>query len=107
MTMKDNLLKMLTQGLVYRKVILWMDMSIPPDEFIRDSVIQKINDLIANMKSTKNYIPTKMMFEELEIENLGVYNLGEDDRMFNIEDTAFGSLKIFADQFVEMESLIK
>jgi hypothetical protein len=40
MTMKDNLMKQITQALIYKKIVLWMDLDIwRSDTYIRNTVI--------------------------------------------------------------------
>lgn len=46
MTLKDNMLKLLTQALIYKKIILWMDLDIWSDTYIWNTVLQNMNEYI-------------------------------------------------------------
>lgn len=50
MTMKDKFLKMLMQALVYKKIILWMDLDIWSDDYIWNTVVQSMNEIIVQNK---------------------------------------------------------
>ena len=39
LTLKDNLTKWLVQSLIYKKMVLWMDLDIRSDEYIRDTAV--------------------------------------------------------------------
>jgi hypothetical protein len=42
LTFKDNLTKKLMQSLIYKKMVLWMDLDIQSAEFIKDTVVQDL-----------------------------------------------------------------
>lgn len=60
--------------MIYKKMILWMDLGIQSDEYIWNSVVQKLNDFINLQKKNMKYVPTSMPFPEFSNEDRGVYN---------------------------------
>jgi len=61
--------------MIYKKIILWMDLGIQSDDYIRNTVVQKLNDMIVNQKKTMKFVSTQMNFSDLKIEDRGVYNV--------------------------------
>ena len=61
MNMKENLQKQVFEGSLYRKLVIWNDLSIQPDEYSHKKVvdcIKKINDYQEEL----SYMPTKLQF---------------------------------------------
>lgn len=106
MTLKDNLLKTLCEALIYKKIILWMDLGIQSDDYIRNTVVQKLNDMIMSQKKVMKFVSTQMSFPEFSMEDRGVYNV-EMGRVLNMEDTGFGHMLVLAEVFNDMEEMIK
>jgi len=52
-----------------------MDLGIQSDDYIRNTVVQKLNDMIVNQKKTMKFVSTQMNFSDLKIEDRGVYNV--------------------------------
>ena len=106
MTFKDNLQKIICHAMVYKKMILWMDLDIQSDDYIRNIVVEKLNNQILEDKSKKNYVPTKLVFEDLSISDEGIYNQNMEKQKINMEDTAIGNLHIVSEVFTELENIV-
>lgn len=111
LNLKDHLQKQILMGILYRKLVIWMDLNIQSDEFVHSSkslissdilseVVEAIN-IINDCKEQLGFVPSKLFYKEVGLETLGTYSINNEltDCTSNVES-------VF-EAFVEMENLIK
>lgn len=103
MNMREHLLKQIFQSSLYRKLIIWTDLNIQPDEWCHQKVVECINQ-INDFQETLNYKPTMLQFEEVALDLPGYFSFSESGAA-NCEST--DTLDAMIQSFVEMENLIK
>ncbi len=107
MTIKDQLLGQIFFAVMYRKMMLFDDLSVNNDgkdgEDIYESpkvveVYAKINQYVSEL----GYKPPKLIYEPITVQKLGIYTSKQDLK----QDTA-ETLKDMVNQIVEMEQLFQ
>ena len=109
-------------GVLYRKLVIWMDLNIQSDEFVHSKVVSAINH-INDLKEQLHYVPSKMFYQEVDLETPGPYTLtgmnsSQSDSMSGGAggsglgggtngSEAVQNLEALTEGFVEMENLIK
>ncbi len=113
LNLKDNLNRQAFRGILYRKLVIWLDLNIQSDEFVHSSiypiynyislleVVEAIN-MINDYKEQLNFIPTKIFYQEVSLETPGTYSINNEDSSDSIQN-----FEAVYEAFVEMESLIK
>jgi len=76
MDMKDNILNQIFSGMLYRKIVTFIDLNIVSEKYEAERVVQLYN-LVNQFKSEKDFIPTKLAFEPLEEDFTGFYSQNE------------------------------
>lgn len=102
LNLKDNLQKQVLKGVLYRKLVIWMDLNIQSDEFVHLKVVEAIKH-ITDLKEQLKYVPSKHFFAEVDLETPGPYTLSTDP---NNSET-IKDLEALCEGFFEMENLIK
>ena len=95
LNLKDHLHKQVFMGILYRKLVIWMDLNIQSDEFVHSSkliktaymmwrqllitlciieVVEAIN-MINDFKEQLHYIPSKLFFSEVDLNTPGIYSI--------------------------------
>ena len=101
--MRENLLKQVFEVSLYRKLVIWNDLNIQPDEYCPQKVVDRLNQ-INNFQETLGYVPTRLEFEEINLDTPGFFsfleNTGNIAESTDTLDAQTGSL-------IEMENLIK
>ena len=101
LNMRDGLQKQIFHSSLYRKLIIWSDLNIQPDEYSHQKVVECINQ-INEFQEKLNYKPTKLEFQEVHLEMPGYFSFQENA---HCESTDTLDACIFA--FLDMENLIK
>lgn len=101
MDIKDNIQNQIFSALLYRKIVVWLDLAITSDKY-EDEKVVKLYEKIAALKSEKDYIPTKLNFEPIDEDYIGFFAKDPDaaSDMVNCETALIGG-------FLEMEELSK
>jgi hypothetical protein len=101
MDIKDNIQNQIFSALLYRKIVLWMDLNINSDKYEDERVVQ-LFEKIGAMKAQNGYVSTKLNFEPINEEYIGFFAKEADaaSDMVNAEIALIGS-------FTEMEELSK
>lgn len=76
LNLKDNLQKQVFMGVLYRKLVIWMDLNIQSDDFEHSKVVEAIN-LINDLKEQLKYIPARLYYTEVDLETAGPYSIGD------------------------------
>ena len=104
MNMKDNLIKQVTNALLYRKILLWKDLNIQSEDFVDSKVVEIINQM-DELEKVMGIIPTKLILEEVKLDSVGVYSISsEGDKKYS---ESIENLHALTVSFFEMENLIK
>ena len=102
--MKDNLIKQVTNALLYRKILLWRDLNIQSEDFVDSKVVEIINQM-DELEKNMGIIPTKLILEEVKFDSQGVYTITSDgDRKYS---ESIENLHALTVSFFEMENIIK
>lgn len=76
MNMREHLQKQIFQSSLYRKLIIWTDLNIQPDEWCHQKVVECINK-INDFQETLKYKPTMLQFEEVALDQPGYFSYSE------------------------------
>ena len=91
-------------GVLYRKLIIWMDLNIQSDDFEHIKIVEAIS-LIQDLKEEYKQAPTKLFFREVDLETSGWYSVsGQADAS---SSDAVQNLEALCQSFFSMENLIK
>lgn len=112
LNLKDNLQKQIFFGILYKKLVVWLDLNIQSDEFVHQSiafnhnipieVVEAIN-LINDFKESLNYVPQKNFYQEVDLESIGQYSFLSEGKLSDSVST----LEAVVDCIMDMENLIK
>lgn len=61
-------------ALLYRKIVLWMDLNITSDDFVHAKVVE-VMGMIDNYKDQLNYVPSKINYTDIQMASDGIYSL--------------------------------
>ena len=103
LNMRDNLNKQIFYSSLYRKLVIWNDLSIQPDEYCHAKVVDCINQ-INRYQDELNYMPTKLAFEEVNLDTPGYFNFNESAE---VQSDSTDTLDALVASLIEMENLIK
>ena len=92
--LRDNLLAQVLHVLIHKKIVLWMDLGINQEEYVKGEIIKTL-EKIQNFQSQKGYVPTRTEYFHP--------NLNEDSKNFNL----LSILGCVTDQFVSMLRLVE
>lgn len=101
MNLRDNLLNQIYQGMLYRKMVIWMDLGIQSDEFVHQKVVEVL-DKITAFRDTYKYVATKPAFSEVDLDTPGQFSLGFEGPSESVQN-----LDAVSQAMIEMENLIK
>ena len=73
MDIKDNILNQIYSGMLYRKIVIWIDLNITSDKYEAEKVVF-LHNLVNQKRAEKSYVPTKLAFETFEIDYQGFYS---------------------------------
>ena len=105
MNLKDNLMKRLFLALLYKKIVVWMDLNIQSDDFVHSKVVEVMQHIDA-MKESLHYVPSKLQFEEVTLETPGLYSYEEAGDP-NASSETLMNLQALTEAFVDMENIVK
>ena len=88
-------------GVLYRKLVIWMDLNIQSDEFVHSKVVSAIN-LITDLKEQLKYVPSRMFYQEVDLETPGPYSISAEGQSESVQN-----LEALCEAFIDMENLIK
>ena len=103
--LKENVLVQVIKGLLYKKVVLWMDLNINTNEFVHTDIVKMIEQ-INRFKETMGVIPTKLSYDEVNLETDGIYLKAGDDTHSSTSEM-LNTLHALTESFIDMEGLIK
>jgi len=103
LNMKENLTKQIFHSSLYRKLVIWNDLSIQPDEWCHKKVVDCIEQ-INRYQEELNYMPTKLEFEDVDLEKPGYFSF---DQSVGASADSTDTLDATIQSFIEMENLIK
>ena len=98
--MRDSLQRQIFHSSLYRKLVIWSDLNIQPDEYSHQKVVGCITQINA-FQEDLGYKPTKLGFEEVYLDMAAYFSFNES----SCESTDTMDASILA--FVDMENLIK
>lgn len=85
-----------------------MDLDIQGEYYMDNSVVTKLNDMIQESQQNEGYIPTKLEFKDVSVNDKGIYNTELEHRdRYPEEDTAIGCFKLLTDSIEDMEQIVK
>ena len=102
LNLKNNLQKQVFMGVLYRKLVIWMDLNIQSDEFVHSKVVDAIN-LINDLKEQLKYVPSRLYYKEIGLDTPGPYSVSADGS----SSESVQNLGALCEGFLEMENLIK
>lgn len=105
MNMRENLLRQIFNASLYRKLVIWNDLNIKPDEWGHQRVVDCVNR-INDYQESLDYIPTKLEFEELTLDVPGYFSFSEHSCSGTMAEST-DTLDATIASFNEMENLIK
>jgi hypothetical protein len=56
--MRDNLISQALKGMLYRKVVLWMDLDISDTGYVKSDILEAVQNIIA-FKNKHGYLPVR------------------------------------------------
>ena len=71
--MRENLLKQIFESSLYRKLVIWNDLNIQPDEYCPKKVVDGLHK-INRFQEDLGYLPTKLEYEEINLETPGFFS---------------------------------
>lgn len=86
LNIKDHLQRQVFKGLLYRKLVVWMDLNIQSDEYVHQcnppllslitfSEVVELMNMIMNFRENLKYVPSKLFFKEVTLDTPGAYTL--------------------------------
>ena len=82
-----------------------MDLNINTNEFVHTDIVKMIEQ-INRFKETMGVIPTKLSYDEVNLETDGIYLKAGDDTHSSTSEM-FNTLHALTESFIDMEGLIK
>ena len=58
---RDNLISQAFKALLYRKIVLWMDLDILDTGYVKGDILEAVQNLVA-FKNKHGYIPTRLEY---------------------------------------------
>jgi hypothetical protein len=77
LNLKDNLQKQVLMGVLYKKLVIWMDLNIQSDEFVHSKVVEAIH-MITDLKEQLKYVPSRHFYQEVDLDTPGPYSLSSE-----------------------------
>lgn len=92
-------------ALLYRKIVLWMDLNITSDDFVHAKVVE-VMGMIDNYKDQLNYVPSKINYTDIQMASDGIYSLAQKEEGAGNSE-AMDNLHALAEAVIDMENIIK
>lgn len=86
LNLKENLQRQVFMGVLYRKLVIWMDLNIQSDEFVHSKVVEAINQ-ITDLKEQLRYVPSKIFYKEVDLETPGPYTMSSSSDQSSMNQT--------------------
>ena len=102
LNLRESLIRQIFHSCLYRKLVIWKDLNIHIGDYAPQVVVDTIN-MYNNYKETLKYIPTRLQFQEVNLDSPGFFSFDNQSDQAESSDV----LNSLINHFIDMESLIK
>ena len=102
LNLRESLIRQIFHSCLYRKLVIWKDLNIHIGDYAPQVVLDTIN-MYNNYKETLKYIPTRLQFQEVNLDSPGFFSFDNQSDQAESSDV----LNSLINHFIDMESLIK